>query len=264
MAFFDPNSGGFGSSDNPDLSNPWKQNRYEQWKRGEGEFAGLGGGQASPEQMAQQMIDAMMAPFQQAFDRAKQYEKDNPFFFDEQMARASSQERYDPYYNAELTDFVTGIERRRQASTQDERRILEEITADTESYMGRSKKNLDEAIRASEQGFAGAGLFFSGERQRRTGSLEVEAGQQQRDYLRGQAYQGETATLGKQRTLADLASTEATGRRRQTAERETALLTDIGQQEKEAKAKYELERQQFIGYPLSGGSQSFTNLAQYI
>ena len=46
MTFQDPNSGGFGSSDNPDLSNPWKKARYEQFKSGQGEFTGVDGGGA--------------------------------------------------------------------------------------------------------------------------------------------------------------------------------------------------------------------------
>src|SRR3990167_2189927 len=236
---------------------------YEQAKAAWESGGGTSGGQ-SPEQMAQSIIDAMMAPYKAAFDRAKQFEKDNPFFFDEMLARSSSEERYDPYYEAELKDFVSGIERRRSASVQDERRVLQELTSQTDDYLGRTKRQLDQAVKASEEGFAGAGLFFSGDRLRKTGEMGVEAGAQQRTFLRGQQYSGDTAQIAKERSLADLMATETTGRRQQTATRETALQTDVEQQKKEEKARYELERQQFIGYPLSGGSQSFTAMASFL
>jgi hypothetical protein len=44
MAYSDPNSGGFGNSASPDLSNPWKVSRYNDYLAGKGEFAGQGGG----------------------------------------------------------------------------------------------------------------------------------------------------------------------------------------------------------------------------
>ncbi len=223
---------------------------------------GMGGG--SPEQMAQQMIDAMMAPYKEALDRASQFEKDNPFFFDEEMARASASERFDPYYNAELNDFISGIERTRQRSVQDEQKVLTELTAQTEDYLGRTKRQLDQAIRASEEGMAGAGLFFSGDRLRRTGEKEVEAGQQRRTFLRGQELSEGEARLGRLRTEEDLGAQERTYRRQWGAERETALQTDTEKQKQEEKTRYELERQQFIGYPLSGGSDSFLNMASYL
>lgn len=39
--FVDPNTGGFGSTDNPDVSNPWKAARYQDYLNNRGEFAGM-------------------------------------------------------------------------------------------------------------------------------------------------------------------------------------------------------------------------------
>lgn len=218
----------------------------------------------SAEEIAQQLIDATFAPYQEALDRAKKFEEDNPFVFDEILARASSEERYDPYYTAELSDFMTGIERTRQRSTQDERRVLGELTAQVGDYMGRTKRELDRAIESSEKGYAGAGLFFSGERERRTGELETETEFGRGEFLRDIGLRKEEAGLQRGRLFEDLASQEQRQKRLLGAEKETAYLGDIEQQRKEALTKRELERQQYIGFPLAGGSQSFTTLSQFL
>lgn len=218
----------------------------------------------SPEEIAQQLLEEMWSPVQEALDRAKQFDEENPFVFDEELARASASERYDPYYEAELSDFVGGIERTRRASVQDERRVLGEISAQTQDYLGSTKRELDRAIEASQRGFAGAGLFFSGERRRAEGQLEVEDKFQREEFLRKQGYRADTARISKERTLQDLLAQQQRGQRLMTAEREAALQVDIEQQRKEEQARRELERQQFIGYPLSGGAQAFTNLSQYL
>lgn len=67
MAYSDPNSGGFGSADNPDLSNPWKVDRYNQYLAGTGEFAGAGGSGGAG---GSNSLDTMLAGLPSALDFA--------------------------------------------------------------------------------------------------------------------------------------------------------------------------------------------------
>ena len=55
----DPNSGGFGNSASPDLSNPWKVSRYNDYLAGKGEFAGMAGGSSNLDAMLGQVPSAL-------------------------------------------------------------------------------------------------------------------------------------------------------------------------------------------------------------
>lgn len=218
----------------------------------------------SPEEAAQAAIDAQMGvldkTFGEAFRKMERFEEENPFNFDEELARASAAERFDPYYDAELKDFMTGVTRERERSQQDEERLRRELTASTESYLGRTRRQLDQALESSREGFAGAGLFFSGKRLRREGEIGVEAEAGTRDYLRQQGIREEESQLRQVRGLEDVGLRTGTFQRRLGAEKETAFLTDIAQQKREESLGYEEQRRQVAGPFYQGGSYSLSNL----
>jgi len=203
-----------------------------------------------------QSVLEIMKPREEAGKKYNQFMEDNPFEFDEALARASAEERFDPFYEAELRDFEEGINRQRGRTVQDEERLRKELTTQTENYVGRAKRELDDALQSSREGFAGAGLFFSGQRLKREGRTELESGEQVGDFVRGQDIRREESGLRQTRTFEDIGSKERTGRRLHGAARETDILTDISGQRGEELKRREFEARQFAGGPIS--SDQFT------
>lgn len=199
-------------------------------------------------------------PFEEASERAGRFEEENPFTFDEALARQSAEERFDPFYDAELGDYVSGIDRARSRTVQDEQRLRRELTTETDQFVGRTRQQIDDAIEGSKEGFAGAGLFFSGERLKREGRIEQAGEQDISDQLRRQRLGLEESQLRQERTLTDLGADERTARRKTGAARETDILTDVEQQRGEALKRREFQRQQFVGFPLATGSSSIRSL----
>lgn len=221
-------------------------------------FSSGGAGSTSPENdLLKAIREATMEVskvFERADERAGQFEEDNPFVFDEELARASSEERFDPFYDAELGDFMTGITRQKDRSKEDSEVLRKELTTQTDQFVGRAGKEIKEALESSREGFAGAGLFFSGKRLKREGDIKMEGEDATSTFLRQQGLKQREGDVGLSRTLEDLNLQESTTKRRTGAARETDILTDVAGQRKEELSKREFARQQFIGAPLATGT----------
>ncbi|HEC65916.1 MAG TPA: hypothetical protein ENI23_11535 [bacterium] len=192
--------------------------------------------------------------FEEQDRRAGEFEEKNPFLFDEALARASAEERFDPFYDAELGEFMTGITRQKERSTEDAEVLRKELTTQTEQFVGRAGRDIKEALESSREGFAGAGLFFSGKRLKREGDINIAGEEGTSDFLRRQKLKQREGDIGLTRGLEDISLRETTARRRVGAARETDILTDVAGQRKEELGKREFARQQFIGSPLSSGT----------
>lgn len=199
-------------------------------------------------------------PFRDAATRAGEFEEKNPFSFDEALARASSEERFDPFFQAELGEFIEGVNLQRGRTVQDEESLRRELTASTESFVGRTGRQISQALESSREGFAGAGLFFGGRRKRAEGQIGIEGQEELATGLRKADVAGRESLLRQRRGLEDIGLQKKRGLRLQTAGRETALRTDVEQQRREAQQQRELERQQFIGFPLAGGGSSLSSI----
>ncbi len=206
------------------------------------------------------ILNTITKPFLDAAQRAKEFDANNPFSFDEAAANASASERLDPYYNATLSDYLTGVNRQRQRTVQDQQALREELSTEATNTSEQTANALDKALRSSEQGYASAGLFGSGEQNANSGEQTVSSNQNLSDYLRKNQYQQTQSTNTQNRTLQDLTSNENTFNRNLTAEQTTAKTQDVQQQQQEAEKQYELTRQNYIGYPLAGGSSSLSSI----
>jgi hypothetical protein len=223
-------------------------------------YHGEGGGGNPADTLLQAVQDPMVALFQQYSDKLSEFDKNNPFAFDEVQAKASAGERLNPYYNATLNEYITGWRRSASRSTEDMTRTVGELNADASKLSERERFSTQEAIRASEEGNAGAGLFFSGKRARETGIQEVGGLQKQQDITTNLERGIGSAQRTNTRTAEDLALQEARTTRLTEAERTTALETDIANQKKEAQIKRELEKQAYAGQAPGG---SFQNQLSY-
>lgn len=191
------------------------------------------------------------------YQRYGEYQKNNPFSFDEKQARAAAEEQYDPYYQAELKDFTTGIERQRSRSQVDEAKLRQEITANTDSYVGKTRQQIQDAIDSSKEGFAGAGLYFSGKRIRSENRIGMEGEQNISDYTRQQQNRLDESNTRQQRLGEDLTSQMGTYNRNWTANRETALQNAVSNRKLEDYNKYAFEAGQYAGGPLADLSYKY-------
>ena len=126
-------------------------------------------------------------------------------------------------------------------------RLAMGLTPSYTTYSG----TIDDALRASGEGFAGQGLFFGGRRLRAEGRIGVEGEERIGDFLRGQELKEEESRLRQQRLGEDIDLRRQTFERRLGAERETATLGDIAKQREEAQRRRLIEASQFAGGPFA-------------
>ena len=215
------------------------------------DFSGAGTGMVDSGSFVDSIVSSIVDPVSRALDkwraRLEEFDKNNPFAFDEAQARASAEERLNPYYDATLNEFMTGIRRSSTRSLEDMTRTVGELNADATKLSERERLATQEAIRSSEEGFAGSGLFFSGKRARETGLKEVGGLQTQEDIQTSLGRNLVSTGRTNLRTQEDLALQEARQKRLLEAERTTSLETDIAQRKRETEYQRGLERLQFAG-----------------
>jgi len=228
---------------------------HNEWRRAM-ESRGYLSGEDAASSFINESIDPLVKLYEEAQNRAKQFDEENPFVFDEVLARGSAEERFNPFYESELRDYLGGVYAQRGRTTQDERILLSDLTEDTTRFNRRTQRQLESALLASEQGYAGTGLFESGERLRASGTQRVETKEDVGEFMLGKQRRERNISLAAERSLEDSLREEATTRRKMTAARETDIRTDIEQQRKEEQQQREFERQQFIGQPYATGLSS--------
>ena len=119
---------------------------------------GLTGGGDSSDSVLQTAINSIL---QLIPGDLKDYEKENPFFFDEALAKEAATAEYTPYYAELLSDYVADVEKVKSRSAEDLKITLEQLSGGKEYYLGKERRLLDRALESTDKGFAGRGLFFS-------------------------------------------------------------------------------------------------------
>jgi len=199
---------------------------------------------------AQDFFNNLKAELQKQIDtfnaRDKEFTSNNPFTFDEIQAKASASERYNPYYDSELQDFMKGVNAQR-STLNGEKALLTDLN---KIQTAQDQTKLNETIRKREEGYAGSGLFFSGSRQRDTGLANI-AGNQQNETREGRFNQN---ILENTNQLGQLQTNQDQTFRRTNAQRTTDITTDVERQRAEETSRYAQERQQYIGYPYTSSS----------
>ena len=123
------------------------------------------------------------------------------FEFGEEGVRAEKEEEYGKYYDEILNDFLTtqGIEKSRLG--EDVTTAKEELTTEKEKYLGEEDRQYNIALRGANEGYAEAGIIFSGIRQRGLGEMGEQRSYGIEKYNRtfqqamANIQQGETRTL---------------------------------------------------------------------
>jgi hypothetical protein len=138
--------------------------------------------------------------------RYKEFDTKNPFNFDDMLTKETAKvgERLDPYYKQTLNDYLTGVNLKKTRSLEDQRTLLTNLNADTESYQEKDQQALIDTLAKTRQGFADAGLYFSGAQQRAAGATTASNQTNMADYLRGQETKKNTINTTNQRTQEDI------------------------------------------------------------
>lgn len=185
------------------LNDPAQVARYTR------EYQGITGGGTTTaptlEQQTNSILDAQKAMWDKETQFIQKYIEQNPFAFDEELARKASGQEYKPYYTELLQDYLGDVESRR-TTIQDERKYYGELR---QLDIGQKTRAYSQAVAKAEQGYAGQGMFFSGIKKAALGQGEVEqkAGMERLETTYGQQQ------LGLTREEQDLARAEEQKRR---------------------------------------------------
>ena len=124
----------------------------------------------SAQDYANAFIEVQQKQIQEETKWVDQYVKDNPFVFDEALAKKAATAEYEPYYSELLKDYLADINQKR-STVQDETKLLRQLR---QLDVGEKTRAYKYAIENAEKGHAGRGLFSSGMRARDVGKREIE------------------------------------------------------------------------------------------
>lgn len=156
------------------------------------------------------------------------YLKKNPFAFDENLARQSATAEYDPYYNEILSDYVSDVNTQK-GTIQDQQALTQKMK---EYDLGAKSREYAKAVTKTEEGYVGSGLYFSGQKERDLGSMEVENQAQTQNVLDQYGYKekGYQTQLGTLDTQAERKARDV--EREKKASVEAGIATRQGEAEK--------------------------------
>jgi len=127
----------------------------------------------TPEQITEDIVSATEDYWNRQTSFLEEYTKENPFVFDEELAKLASKEQYEPYYSELLEDYLGDIGVKKE-TIQDEQKLLEALRTTPEGTAGVTTRAYERAVGQAEEGFAGSGMFFSGIKKRGLGEAEAE------------------------------------------------------------------------------------------
>jgi hypothetical protein len=187
------------------------------------------------------------------------YDQANPFSFDEALATQAATAEYTPYYDQMLSDYTQNVETTKSRSQEDLQNTLTQLAAGKEYYTGTERRLLDRTLDATNNGYAGQGLFFSGAKQKDIDQINTEYNAQTGEYNRQYDYNVAQANLAANRTSQDVATGEQQYGRDIAQEKQTGIAQGVLQRQSEAIQQYDLGEQQYYTAAQYGGGQSAAN-----
>lgn len=233
--------------------------------------AGYGGegssGGTSASNSAQSLIDTVVNKYEQLMTeyntKLSDFDKANPFVYDKVLEEETGKvtQRLEPYYTQTLSDFLTGIERRKTRSIEDQRTLLAELQTDVEDYTGREKINLTRALNNARESAAESGMYFSGERMAGEGETTEASQYNLGRYLTTAERQKKATELGTKRTLEDLSLEESLKRRdierEKSAQIQSQSLSELLNRQKQRA----VEQAEVVGAPPGESLYNYLNSA---
>jgi hypothetical protein len=175
--------------------------------------------QASNLPSAADVANAVIAAVTETLPQVPKY-SDNPFQFDEELAREAATAEYTPFYQEQLDDFMQDISTKRQRGVGEERKLLEDLTVERDI------------------GLAERGLSFSGEKKRGLGGEVTSESASPLSFMRDLQRKARDLKVSTKQLLEDLTSTAFKGERDVTREKGTAIESGVLQRRSESLASY--------------------------
>lgn len=206
-------------------------------KAGAEQFMGGGSSSSSGPKSAQQIVDDIIRAQEEQIKRESAflegYTKDNPFVFDEALAKESAKAEYSPYYTELMDEYLYDVGVNRD-SLQSEEKLLTALTTTPKGTAGQAERQYQRAVETAKQGYAEKGTFFSGTSKRALGQAEVERA-----------------------STVDRAATDIFRKEKDVSrEQDIAIEGGILQRQQEAQKQYytPLEQSYFRQFPTGSGS----------
>jgi hypothetical protein len=218
------------------------------WNTRQSKKYGTTGATSSSQSITQMLTDIATKAAKEETKFTKDYLKKNPFAFDENLARESATAEYDPYYSEILKDYLDDVETKR-GTVQDEQTLTQKMK---EYDMNAKTREYARAVTKTEEGYAGNGLYFSGQKDTTLGQQEVE--QQDTMGKLEDTYAAKDTAFEKQYGILD---TQAARKERDvTRQQGEAVESGILTRQNEAEKAYygNLLNTFFRKYPTSSGS----------
>lgn len=179
-----------------------------------------------------------------------QFTAKNPFVFDEVLAQKTLQarEQLDPYYNQQLSDYISGIEKQKGRSLEDSRLLLSELSQDASQYKEDSAVKLELALDRAGQGATEVGLYNSGAGKRQEGLLKRDQNLGLGNY--NQDVERQTGNINRtlSRSLEDMQRESNIFQRDQQAERSSNIGQYASDLTREEGIKYGYALRQALGH----------------
>ena|SRR3990167_4427380 len=206
-------------------------------------LSGGGGGGGTVDSILNSAISSLSQYFPK---KVTPYDQVNPFFFDEALAKEASTAEYAPYYQELLTDYTSTVEKNKSRSQQDLQSTLEQLNAGKEYYMGNERRLLDRAVKSTNEGFAGRGLYMSGARGKDLADLQTQYSADTGNYLSQYNYNTSQAKLGTERKAEDLTTAQSNYSRDIDREKQLAITSGVLTRKGEARDEYEISRRKYM------------------
>lgn len=205
----------------------------------------LGGSSSSPQTGADYISKSYADVIASMVKKVKPYEEANPFAFDEALAKEAATAEYAPYYKELVTDYTSNVERTKSRSAEDLKTTLEQLNSGKEYYTGVQRRALDTAIRNTNEGYAGNGLFFSGVRGRDVKELEEASAADTGNYMNTYKYNVGQAETGNKRTIENQDTALSQYVRDTGREEKYAIAGGVLQRKSEALNEYDIKKKNY-------------------
>lgn len=238
----------------------WDDNFYANT----GKYQQSGGGGGGVNDILNSAISSMSDLFP---NQVTPFEQVNPFSFDKALATQAATAEYDPYYQQLLSDYSKNVSTTLSRSKEDLQTTLQQLQQGKDYYTGTEGRMLDQALKQTNEGYAGRGLFFSGAKQQDINQIQKEYQAQTGEFNKQYDYNTGQAKLAQQRTAEDLGTAQSQYTRDVKQSEKTAINQGILQRQSEAQAQYESARQAYYNAAQYGGqgaaSKAVSNLPAY-
>lgn len=178
----------------------------------------------------------------------------NPFYFDEENAKELATAEFSPYYDELLSDYMHDVDTTKTRLQNDNGKILSELNSQKDYFIKEQGTNLERVIRGIKEGYEGAGLYFSGNRNRDIKETQADVQGGIEDYMRQSKYKKEGYNTDLSRNIEDIDLAANRYTRDIGREKETAITGQVNTMEGEELDQYLQGAQTYYSNP-SWGSQ---------